>query len=136
MTPKNIHKIFIPPKKFFFLKTPKNIEIQNYEPHKIAQAFVCSMHENISLSILGCSSFQHRSQQIHRRTSTAVRWMDVSLPLSETINYSPFKGHLCAHSSIFDFCNDHTKYIGWFDRIDDVGLQIVIARHSLNLAFI
>ena len=29
MTPKNIHKIFTPQKIFIFLKTPKNIEIQN-----------------------------------------------------------------------------------------------------------
>ena len=38
---KNIHKIFIPPKIFIFLKTPKNIEIQNFEPKKIARAYVC-----------------------------------------------------------------------------------------------
>ena len=31
---KNIHKIFIPQKIFNFLKTPKNIEIQNVEPQK------------------------------------------------------------------------------------------------------
>ena len=30
--PKNIDKIFIPQKIFIFLKTPKNIEIQNFEP--------------------------------------------------------------------------------------------------------
>ena len=39
MTPpppkKNIHKIFIPQKIFIFLKTPKNIEIQNFEPQKL-----------------------------------------------------------------------------------------------------
>ena len=38
---KNILKIFIPPKIFIFLKTPKNIEIQNFEPQKIARAYVC-----------------------------------------------------------------------------------------------
>ena len=32
MSPKNIHKIFIPPKIFIFLKTPKNTKIQNFEP--------------------------------------------------------------------------------------------------------
>ena len=37
----NIHKIFIPQKIFIFLKTPKNIEIQNCEPQKMAQAYVC-----------------------------------------------------------------------------------------------
>ena len=31
---KNIHKIFRPKKIFFFLKTPKNIEIQNFYPPK------------------------------------------------------------------------------------------------------
>ena len=40
MTPKNIHKIFIPPKIFSFLKTPKIIKIQNFEPQKIARAYV------------------------------------------------------------------------------------------------
>ena len=30
--PKNIHKILIPQKIFIFLKTPKNMEIQNFEP--------------------------------------------------------------------------------------------------------
>ena len=39
--PKNIHKIFIPPKIFIFLKTPKNIEIHNFESQKIARAYVC-----------------------------------------------------------------------------------------------
>ena len=32
MTPKDIHKIFIPQKFFIFLKTLKDIEIQNFEP--------------------------------------------------------------------------------------------------------
>ena len=41
MTPKNIHKIFIPQKIFIFLKTPKNIEIQNSEPPKMTRAYVC-----------------------------------------------------------------------------------------------
>ena len=36
--PQNLHT---PKKYFFFLKTPKNIEIQNFEPQKIARAFVC-----------------------------------------------------------------------------------------------
>ena len=39
--PKNILKTFIIPKLFSFLKTPKNIEIQNFEPPKIARAYVC-----------------------------------------------------------------------------------------------
>ena len=34
MTPKNIHKIIIPKKIFIFLKPPKNIEIQDFEPKK------------------------------------------------------------------------------------------------------
>ena len=38
---KNIQKIFIPQKIFIFLKTPKNNEIQNFEPQKIARAYVC-----------------------------------------------------------------------------------------------
>ena len=33
MTPKNIHKIFIP-KKIHVSEDPKNIEIQNFEPPK------------------------------------------------------------------------------------------------------
>ena len=41
MTPKNIHTIFIPPKIFIFLKTPKNIEIQNFEPQKMTGAYIC-----------------------------------------------------------------------------------------------
>ena len=39
--PKNIHKIFIPQKILIYLKTPKNTEIQNFEPKKIARADVC-----------------------------------------------------------------------------------------------
>ena len=38
---KNIHKIVIPQKIFIFLKTPKNIEIQNFEPKKMTRAYVC-----------------------------------------------------------------------------------------------
>ena len=41
MTPKNIHKIFIPQKIFIFLKTLKNIEIQNFDPKKMVRAYVC-----------------------------------------------------------------------------------------------
>ena len=36
--PQNLHP---PQKYFFFLKTPKNIEIQNFEPQKIARVYVC-----------------------------------------------------------------------------------------------
>ena len=32
MTPKNIHKTFVPPKIFIFFENPKNIEIQKIEP--------------------------------------------------------------------------------------------------------
>ena len=40
--PKKISlKSSYPQKIFIFLKTPKNIEIQNFEPKKIAQAYVC-----------------------------------------------------------------------------------------------
>ena len=38
--PQNILKIFIPPKIFIFLKTPNNIEIQNFVPPKMGQAYV------------------------------------------------------------------------------------------------
>ena len=31
-----------PQKIFIFLKTPKNIEIQNFDPKKIARAFLCA----------------------------------------------------------------------------------------------
>ena len=41
MTPKNIHKIFIPSKIFIFLKIPKNIEIQNFEIKKMTRTYVC-----------------------------------------------------------------------------------------------
>ena len=39
---KNIStKSSYPPKIFIFLKTPKNIEIQNFEPPKIGRGYVC-----------------------------------------------------------------------------------------------
>ena len=41
MTPKNIHKIFIPQKIFIFLETPQKSEIQNFEPQKMTPAYVC-----------------------------------------------------------------------------------------------
>ena len=44
MTPKDIHKIFIPQKIFIFLKTLKGIEIQNVEPQNGASL---RMNENI-----------------------------------------------------------------------------------------
>ena len=44
MTPKDIHKIFIPQKIFIFLKTLKGIEIQNFEPKNGASL---RMNENI-----------------------------------------------------------------------------------------
>ena len=34
MAPKNIHKIFIPPKNIHFSQNHQNIEIQNFEPPK------------------------------------------------------------------------------------------------------
>ena len=37
----SIDQFYDDPPKFSFLKTPKNIEIQNFEPQKIAQAYVC-----------------------------------------------------------------------------------------------
>ena len=43
MTPKDIHKIFIPQKIFIFLKTLKGIEIQNFEPQNGASL---RMNEN------------------------------------------------------------------------------------------
>ena len=39
--PQNIHKIFIPPKNIHFSENPKNIEIQKFEPPKIARVYVC-----------------------------------------------------------------------------------------------
>ena len=44
MTPKDIHKIFIPQKIFIFLKTLKGIAIQNFEPQNGASL---RMNENI-----------------------------------------------------------------------------------------
>ena len=44
MTPKDIHKIFIPQKLYIFLKTLKGIEIQNFEPKNGASP---RMNENI-----------------------------------------------------------------------------------------
>ena len=44
MTPKDIHKIFIPQIFLFFLKTLKGIEIQNFEPQNGASL---RMNENI-----------------------------------------------------------------------------------------
>ena len=44
MTLENIHKIFIPHKIFIFLKTPKNIEIQNLHPKNDPSQ---RMYENI-----------------------------------------------------------------------------------------
>ena len=41
MTQKNIHKTFIPQKILIFRKTPKNIEIQNFEPQRMTRAYVC-----------------------------------------------------------------------------------------------
>ena len=41
MTPKIIHKLFRPNKYSFFLKNPKNIEMQNFEPQKMTWAYVC-----------------------------------------------------------------------------------------------
>ena len=44
MTPKDIHKIFIPQKLYIFLKTLKGIEIQNFEPQNGSSP---RMNENI-----------------------------------------------------------------------------------------
>ena len=44
MTPKDLHKIFIPQKNFIFPKTLKGIEIQNFEPQNGASL---RMNENI-----------------------------------------------------------------------------------------
>ena len=41
MTPEKYPQIFIPPKIFVFLKTPKNIEIQNFDPQKMTRAYIC-----------------------------------------------------------------------------------------------
>ena len=55
MTPKDIHKIFIPQKIFIFLKTLKGIEIQNFEPQNGASP---RMNENIIVSPLSTLSSQ------------------------------------------------------------------------------
>ena len=49
MTPKNIHKIFIPQKYSFFWTPPKNIEIQNFEPPK--NYLSLRMYENIRVPL-------------------------------------------------------------------------------------
>ena len=41
MTPQKYPQICHTPKIFIFLKTPKNIEIQNFEPQKMSRAYVC-----------------------------------------------------------------------------------------------
>ena len=46
MTPQKYPQNFHTPKIFFFLKTPKNIEIQNFEPQKMS----LRMYENIRVS--------------------------------------------------------------------------------------
>ena len=51
MTPKDIHKIFIPQNILFFLKTSKNIEIQNFETKKNDRSL--RMYENIRVPPLG-----------------------------------------------------------------------------------
>ena len=43
MTPKNIHNFIIPQKIFNFLKTPQNIEIQNFQPQKMVRPYVYFM---------------------------------------------------------------------------------------------
>ena len=48
---KNIHKIFIPPKIISFLKDPKIIEIQNFEPKKNSPGL--HMYEKIWVTPLG-----------------------------------------------------------------------------------
>ena len=41
--PQNLHT----PKTFIFMKTPKNIEIQNVEPKKLTRAYVCSVSHSL-----------------------------------------------------------------------------------------
>ena len=55
MTPKDIHKIFIPQKLYIFLKTLKGIEIQNFEPQNGASP---RMNENIIVPPLSTLSSQ------------------------------------------------------------------------------
>ena len=43
--PKISTKSSYPPKILIFLKNPKNIEIQNFEPPKIARAYVCVKYQ-------------------------------------------------------------------------------------------
>ena len=50
--PQNLHI----PKKFIFLKNPKNIEIQNFEPPKIARAYVCVKISEYPPTPLGAKS--------------------------------------------------------------------------------
>ena len=68
MTPKNIHKIFIPQKIFHFLKTPKNIEIQNFEPQKMTRAYVCmNISEYLSPPPPGTHGAARKSQTTIKR---------------------------------------------------------------------
>ena len=65
MTPKNIHKIFIPQNIFIFLKTPKYIEIQNFDPKNGPSLH---MYENIRVPPWAGRSFMNRRNNSDPKT--------------------------------------------------------------------
>ena len=75
MTPKSIHKILIP-KYIHFLKTPKNIEIQNFEPQKMTRACkppgatVCQI---ITPNIIISSTFDEVSHAIKKKSCGTIK---------------------------------------------------------------
>ena len=54
MTPKNIHKIFIPQKIFIFLETPKMLKFKIFEPKKMTRAYVCTRVVNLGTTTKLC----------------------------------------------------------------------------------
>ena len=95
MTPKNIHKIFIPQKIFIFLKNPKNIEIQNVEPQKNDPSL--RMYENIRVP-------PPRDQPVYSRSligAFVIPFMKIIKPEFATRNNCIILGSLCSR-------------VGWF----------------------
>ena len=59
--PKISTKSSYPPKIFIFLKPPKNIEIQNFEPQKIARAYVCVKISEYPAGTSNCKGYFYPS---------------------------------------------------------------------------